>query len=460
MAKNKARDAKIKKFYNAIDVDRPIHFDHLKVENGLDEHVYVPDLHADSEDAMYLPRRALARALSNSNSADRYFFTGMRGAGKTTELLRLRQELEESGDFVVFYADLSEYLPLNTAVEIGDFLLTVLSALADCVQEDKRFGENFKSTSFMARLGNFLQSEVQIEGIDWAADTIIGKLGFKAKIKANPSFKQNLQKAASRVIDQLVEESRTFTNELVAYVRQRCCDENKKVVLLVDSVERLAGVGAERAKEVFDSVENLFGSHRDKLRFSMLNVVYSVPPYISAVAVAGGGNLVYALPHTHIFDRPTTTPHGTDCSWGFARVKQVIELRYPDYAEFFSDKLLERLNRDSGGDLRELFLLIRETLNLVDPDEDQHFPIPERFIAQAEKMRRSQFGIISGDEMDWLKRIVATHEIGLKSQAELATLARLWDGKLVFQYRNGDYWYDVHPLLWDKVDAHAASTEQ
>jgi hypothetical protein len=53
--------------------------------------------------------------------------------------------------------------------------------------------------------------------------------------------------------------------------------------------------------------------------------------------------------------------------------------------------------------------------------------------------------------------VVATHGHGLPSLAELDTLARLLDGKLVFQYRNRENWYDVHPLLWSQVEAHAGA---
>jgi hypothetical protein len=56
--------------------------------------------------------------------------------------------------------------------------------------------------------------------------------------------------------------------------------------------------------------------------------------------------------------------------------------------------------------------------------------------------------------------VVATHEHGLPSLAELGTLARLLDGKLIFQYRNGDNWYEVHPLLWPQLDAHAGSVSR
>lgn len=89
---------------------------------------------------------------------------------------------------------------------------------------------------------------------------------------------------------------------LVGFVRNKTSPE-AKVVLLVDSMERLSGIG-EGAKKVFDSVENLFGHHRGKLRFATLSTVYFVPPYISAVVSAGDSNLVYSLPLPKVFESP------------------------------------------------------------------------------------------------------------------------------------------------------------
>jgi hypothetical protein len=330
----------------------------------------------------------------------------------------------------------------------------ILSALANCVNEDPRFGRDLTEQSFLEHFVSFLKTDIQLEGIEWSVSSVVQKLGFKFKVKQNPQFKAQLQAKSRGVIDGLVRASRDFVDGLVGYLRGKTTADTG-VVFIVDSVERLNGVG-EEAKRVFDSVENLFGSHRDKLRFSTLSVIYSVPPYISAVAQAGGNNLVYSLPLPHVFEKPAPGAHGADHKEGVDRVVDVVARRFPTWRGFFSEGHLRRLIRNTGGDLRELFLLLREALNLVDADDDDHFPIPEAAIVQAEKLRRNQFGIIPESDLQWLARVVATHDHGLPSFHELGTLARLLDGQLIFQYRNGENWYDVHPLLWQQVEAYAA----
>jgi hypothetical protein len=447
MPPKREREKQIKEFYNAVDVSRAIEFEPGLSEGGLDPKVYVEDLH---KDGAVLPRKALQRAINNSASAQRYFFTGMRGAGKSTELRRLKRDLEDDG-YVVFYADMVEYLALNAPVEIGDFLLVVLSALAHGVQEDSRFGADLTKQGAVERLGKFLSTEVKLEGIDWGVGFLDQKAGFKFKIKENLDFKKELQKKSSGVIDGLVRASREFVDGLVTYVRSKTTP-NTGVVLIVDSMERLNGIG-EEAKKVFDSVENLFGSHRDKLQFSTLSVIYSVPPYISAVVQSGMGNLIYSLSVPHVFEKPHPGRHGDEHRAGVDRVVDVIARRFPRWRDLFAEPQLRRLIRNTGGDLRELFLLLREALNLVDPEDDDQFPIPEATIIQAEKLRANQFGLIPEDDLQWLIRVVETHDHGLPSLKDLGTFARLLDGKLIYQYRNGETWYDIHPLLWPMVQS-------
>lgn len=39
----------------------------------------------------------------------------------------------------------------------------------------------------------------------------------------------------------------------------------------------------------------------------------------------------------------------------------------------------------------------------------------------------------------------------------LRTLARLFDTRVILNYRNGAEWFDIHPLLWPLIDTYRAS---
>ncbi len=210
--------------------------------------------------------------------------------------------------------------------------------------------------------------------------------------------------------------------------------------------------------EVFRSVENLFGYHRDKLRFVDLTVVYSVPPYLSAVVSGAESNRVFSLTALKVFERPDAGKHGADHANGIAKLVKVVSERYPGWQEFLSPAALRDLARHSGGDYREFFLLIRETLNLVDADDIEADGIPERFVDHVKKLRRNEFEMtLASEDMDWLVRVVETHDHGMRDrERDRPVLAGYIDGKLIYRYRNGTYWWDVHPLLWESVDRELA----
>lgn len=47
----------------------------------------------------------------------------------------------------------------------------------------------------------------------------------------------------------------------------------------------------------------------------------------------------------------------------------------------------------------------------------------------------------------WLRRISESKSAELPEVRELSTLARYFDTNLIQNYRNGEDWYDVHPLI-------------
>ena len=98
--------ARAKVLYNALNLDTPINFGQDELVAGLSQDLYVENLHGGADRD---PVQELANQIDLSDSAGAYLFTGNRGTGKTTELLRLATILHDY-DCEVFYADMAEYL--------------------------------------------------------------------------------------------------------------------------------------------------------------------------------------------------------------------------------------------------------------------------------------------------------------------------------------------------------------
>lgn len=443
------RRARVAAFYNAVDSEQPIDFGVRGVlgdRTGRPAEQYVAGIHGapDSPD----PVEELADQIGLSASAGSYLFTGGRGTGKTTELMRLTKMLGDGG-CEVLYADMTDYLPMTERIEVSDVLITVMGALSEKFV-DRFGGESPTTESFFGRVRQFLARKVRFEEVT----VPLGALELKAAIKENATFKSQLQERTRGHIEALVREAREFALEVVGLVRDARKAPDKKVVLIIDSLEQLRGVGnSEQVREVFKSAETVFSANADKLRFTGLNVVYTVPPYLSAIAPLGSfyaGGRIYALPSIHVFEQcpePDCEPEPSHI--GLSRMVTMIERRYADYEEFFARSQLERLAVSSGGDLRDFLRMIRLAVTKALRTEE---PLGDDVIAHVENAVRNDMLPLADTDRAWLERVARSHQAELRSLDDLPEFARLQQGKRILQYRNGTDWYAPHPLLRAELD--------
>ena len=436
MALSNANRAELKVLYNAL------------ADRVLEPHdpVYVEQINertASGTDAV----TEIASEIDFQEGGGVCLFTGQRGTGKSTELKRLQDVLDGMG-IAAFYADLSEYVLLTKPIEISDFLIAMAGALSDRVAADLRFSQHLAHRSYWDRLSHFLQSKVEFKefGIKFE-----GVADIKAALKNDPDFKQRVQQAARGHIAQIVADAHGFFADAVSAIRAGAGDPSLKIALIIDSVERIRGVGDE-AMKVYESVRNLFFAHAEHLRIPLLHMVYTVPPYLSILAAGAGalmgGATVRRLVSTHIFlDRSRQIDPE-----GMALLRRVINKRHTGWHGVLSAEAVDRLAVSSGGDLREFFRLLRQCLPAV--RDDAQLPLTAAGVAHVETAARAEMLPIPADQLDWLKRISATHDTCLQSDDRLPLLAHFLDNRLVLNYRNGSDWYDVHPLLRDVVDSH------
>jgi hypothetical protein len=376
-------------------------------------------------------------------------FSGFRGTGKTTELLRLEQELSRSPENVVVRCDMQDYLNLSTPIDVSDFLLAIAGAFGEeLAKHADMAGANVIQEGYWRRFANWMvNTRVEVSELGISADLPVSP-DLKLNLKQDPSFRQMLQKRLEGHIGPLTRETHQFFedcyNEVVARKGQ-----NARVIFLLDSIEQIRGA-ATNAAEVADSVVTLFHGHSDKLNLPHMHVVYTVPPWlkIKAPGVAGMYSGYQQIPCVKVRDRAGRA-HGP----GLDAMERIV-LRRGDWRQLLGDRAaLDEITLASGGYLRDLLRILQATLRLA---RNKPLPVSETVRRLAIAEIRNSYLPLSHADVVWLARVDASRACELPDGQRLSELARYFDNLLLMTYRNGDEWFGVHPLVVGAVRETAA----
>lgn len=372
--------------------------------------------------------------------------TGFRGNGKTTELYRLQDMLEAGGCHVV-RLDMDDYLNAMQPVEISDFLLSVAAALSESLAAQSSLQP--LREGFWDRLGHFLDTDVRLEqlDLDFKAAGAGAKLGFK--LKQDPSFKQQVQQRLRGHVAGLVQQTHDFVTNVVQSLREQTGKKDLKVVIIVDSVEHLRGVGTD-ARAVHESVINTFSAHGDKLALPQAHMLYTVPPFLLLHANGAtrtlGGNPMVMWPNIHVLDK-----QGRVDPEGLRIMRAIIEHRFPAWADFIPPEQLETLTATTGGDLRDFFRQVREVLARLSVGLQQGIAVEEHLVEMVEavtaELRNSLRMMLTEQDRARMGRIHKDKDLRPDGPEEIPAFTALLDSNLVMNYQNGAPWFDIHPLL-------------
>lgn len=412
-----------------------------------DAKLYVRELHAQQMDGLNIdPVIRLSRQIERAAGSRVWLFTGNIGSGKSTELRRLRQELQQKG-CVVFLADAAEYTNLNQKIEVSDFLISVTAAFAE--QAGSFLGENQVEESYWQRIRHFLlKTEVDIKEISAGVGAelsgpvkLSAKTDLKLALRQDPSVKQILQTRLKGHLSSLADELERYRGDILARIRAKA-GADTKVVVLLDSLERLRGSG-DSGDEVFSSVRSMFTQFHDMLRLHDVQVVYSVAPYLLKLApqlngLFGAGTVCH-LTSAHVFKNRCRQ---LDLQGGVAVIREIIRRRYAAWEQLIPSEVMDQIIENSGGDLRDLFRLLSIVLLELEFSDN----VPAVLAFALEQVRR---------DMSWVTepqkarlRYLAEHkQPRLNDEADMDALVHDLETKRVLMYRNGEDWYDIHPLL-------------
>lgn len=374
-----------------------------------------------------------------SDVESRHFFSGFRGSGKTTELLRLQRDLEEEG-YLVFYADALQFLNPNLPIEISDLLIVLAGAFSDAVEA---YDASLKLTeeSYWTRLRHYLTTTE----IEWKEFLLSVKDAgsVKASLRETPSFRQKVQGVLSTRLAELEQQTKKFLEESVAALRRD--RPEVQIVFLFDQLEQLRG-SRLTDQDVLSSVERLFTQHRERLNLPSIHAVYTVPPWLKFILP---GTPITILPSVRQWENDaerTRYPKGDECLW------QVLEKRFGGRDEllrfFGTEEGVWKLIQVCGGHFRDLFELARTAVARA-----KQLPVTDGVLESAIAEVRSNYLPIPSADAVGLQGVAESRSHGLRTARaeDVNRFTHFLDTHLVLFLRNGEEWYDVHPIIREDV---------
>ncbi|UBF24488.1 ATP-binding protein [Kovacikia minuta CCNUW1] len=381
-------------------------------------------------------------------------FTGHIGCGKSTELLRLKAELEQEG-FHVVYFESSEDLEMAD-VDISDVLLAIAKRVSESLEKAQL---NTQAKGFRALLENTMKvlltevdvkAKAKLPGLE-AGLSSQGEFSLSAGIaeltviaKNDQGLRERLNQYLGPQKNKLLEAiNKELLEPAIVQLKQR---GRKGLVVIVDNLDRIDNRTKSFGRP---QQEYLFIDQSECLTRLNCHLVYTMP---LALKFSNEYGML-----TQRYEEPKVLPmvpiqfrDGNPCEEGLKLLRQMVLSRaFPDLdttqqieqvTEIFdTPATLDRLCCVSGGHVRDLLRLLNDWIK-----KGRQLPLSSTTLEEVIRARRNEMMMpISDEEWELLRQVRQRKKVS--GDQGYQTLIR---SRLVFEYRDrGESWFDVNPIL-------------
>lgn len=371
-------------------------------------------------------------------------YTGHRGAGKSTELLRLKNSLEAQQFYVVYFAADEEDIQSEDTQYIDILLACTRHILRD-------LGRNADTVPLLGWLKSRIGELQDLLGSEIHVDSFTLETGLSAfaklttNIRTEPTMRQKIREKVNPHTVTLIKTLNDFLTE----AKQKLPHQAQKLAVIVDNLDRIAPIIQENGQT---NHEDIFINRCEQLKALDCHLIYTVP--ISLVYSSRGPDLgdIYSgipvLPMIMIRDI-----NDAIYSPGLAKVKEIVSRRVNQVLPksdlnteiFSSQEDLERLCLMSGGHVRNLLFLVQTAIS-----KTNQLPIDNKYVGRAiSELRTIYRRSIEHDEWQLLVEVHRKKKIINENRCR-----NLLFNRCVLEYAYLDEnsekqcWYDIHPVIY------------
>ena len=424
----------LERFYQACNPSRP-----LIIGNASDRRYYIDFAAVRGGKIIEALQRTIARISPDVPTCQ--LFTGHLGCGKSTELLRLKAELEVQQFHVVYFE--STHVLEMADVDVTDILLAIAGQVSESLEAMKIRLKPTYFTKLFAELVDFLQTPIDV-GVE--AELSVGIAKITAKTKESPQLRRRLRDYLEPRTANILQ---SINQELLERANKELKARGKKgLVVIVDNLDRVAIRPLPSGRSL---PEYLFIQRGEQLRKLNCHVVYTIPLALTFSNDSaelqhrlGGGVAPKVLPMI-----PVRLRSGEIFLQGLTMLRQMVLARaFPDIlasdrlsliTEVFDNlETLDRLCLISGGHVRDLLGLLFDCLREQDPPFDR-----ECVELVIQRQRDYRANAIDPHEWELIFQVVQQQRV--RGDIEYHILLR---SLFVFEYRDHQgAWFAVNPVL-------------
>jgi hypothetical protein len=371
--------------------------------------------------------RLKRRLLRQSQNPPKYFLSGHRGCGKSTEMHRLAADSDIVGKYWPVHFSIRDHADLND-IDFKDVLL----ALGGQLYTQYRAQGKRLDPQLQKELDTW-HGELEEEIATQLSGRMAGELGAEVStLFAKISSKIRLEPKTRHIIRQILDRDVTGLIALINKVTTEILSQEKKLPLvLIDDLDKITDL--DRARQIFIH-------QQDVLRQPNCAIVYTVSSSLFYDPIFPTARIEpIFLPNISLYERG----HRQRPS-GEAYILNQFVLRRM-VSELITEEALGMVVNMSGGVFRELSRLMRASIDFAtDANRDQI--VPDDIAQAAIEIRNTYRRVLSQEQMNVLQAIYDGND-----RQDPGIMAPLLQMLAILEYNGDGTWFDIHPVLFDLI---------
>ncbi|MBP0028679.1 MAG: ATP-binding protein [Roseofilum sp. Guam] len=387
----------------------------------------------------------LGRTMRRSQAFTYQLYSGHRGSGKTTELLRLKKDLEDRGHKVVYFAADEEDLSVQDA-QYTDILLA-------CTRHLLQDLKNADSKPILSWLQDRSQKLKEVMLTEITTDELTLEVGLQefskltAAVRMEPGQRQKIRDLVEPHTEKLIEALNALIKE-----GTKNLPEKTKLLVITDNLDRIVPIFRDNGRS---NHEEIFLDRNEQLKALNCHIVYTVPISFIYSRWSTELHVNYGIPQVLPSIMVRHKNNNPD-NKGLDILRNIIQLRVPEHLRdklvpevFKSEQVLQELCLMSGGYVRDFIQLIQESITKTDT-----LPIQAQAVQRAvDNLRDVYRRAVEENQWDILREVHQSKDIENDPVQRSLLFSRcLLEYRYFDEKGNKQTWYDVHPVLWKELE--------